>query len=302
MVAISNVGNKYVTAIESVYGTTPSPFTSIDWGHIQKITIGEEENLEKLSSLNSGHLAAKFEDGLYWANVSVETRVTKAALPKLLTACMGSYSDDGTDYTMATSLTLNSYSLKVSYLSDKVLLINGLAVKDFSIACSKGESMVITLNCIAMKVAKSTETISPSTNTDSIFSWLDCYATIAGNAHVLQNFTINGNWNVTDDEGRGIEQVSAVERRLIRTVIKHRFDCSGSYEIEISDNGEFGYADERSDEAIVFTASRGTDNAHVFTMSNTRSSGRDYEAGIDNTQRTVSYDFEALDLAVTGDL
>lgn len=302
MVAISNVGNRYIAAIESSYGSTPSPFTALDWGHIQKITIGEEENLEKLSSLNSGHLAAKFEDGLYWANVSIETRVTKASIPVLLKAMMGTVSES-TDYAASTSLTLNSYSLKVSYLSTtKCLLINGLAVKDWTISCAKGESMVFTLNCIAMKVAKSTEALSVSTNTDNIFSWLDCYATIAGNAHVLQNFTINGNWNITDDEGRGIETSTAGTRRTIRQVVKHRFDCSGNYEIELSDNGEMGYADDRSDEAIVFTASRGSDNEHVFTLSNTRSSKRDYEAGIDNTQRTVSYDFEALDLAVAGDL
>jgi hypothetical protein len=251
--------------------------------------------------LNAGHLSAKFEDGLYWANVSIETRATKASLPVLIKACLGTVAE-ATDYTATSSTTLNSYSIKVSYLADKVLLINGFAVKDFSINAAKGESVSITLNGIARKVAKSTETIAPTTNTDNIFSWLDCKATIAGNAHVLNSFTINGNWNVSDDEGRGIEAVSAGERRLIRTVIKHKFDVSGSYDIEVSDNGEIGYADERTNEAIVFTISRGTDNEHVFTMSNTRSGTRDYDANIDNSKRMVGYNFEALDLGVTGDM
>lgn len=273
----------------------------MDAGHIQKITIGEEESSEKLNSLNSGHLAAKFEDGLYWANVSIETKVTKASLPVLLKAALGDVAES-TDYTATSDLALNSYSLKVSYLASSVLLINGLAVKDFSITAAKGETVIMTLNCIAMKVAPSVESLTVTTNTDTCFSWLDCEATVDGNAQVLNNFTINGNWNVTDDEGRGIEAVSTGERRLIRTVVKHRFDVSGNYEMEIDANGEIGYADERTDEAVVFTIARGTDNEHVFTMSNTRSFGRDYEASIDNTKRLVSYDFEALDVGVTGDM
>ena len=64
MVCISNIGNKYVIANESSYGVTPAPFTAVDWGHVQKITINEEESTEKLSSLNSGHLSALFVDGL----------------------------------------------------------------------------------------------------------------------------------------------------------------------------------------------------------------------------------------------
>ena len=108
MVCISNVNNKYVVAEESVFGTTPAPFTAVDWGHIQKITITEEESVEKMSSLNSGHLAAIFEDGLYWANVSIETKVSKAALPNLLKFMMGVYNDDATDFTITTLNSSNS--------------------------------------------------------------------------------------------------------------------------------------------------------------------------------------------------
>ena len=284
-----------------MYGTTPAPFTSLDFGHIQKIGISEQENPEKLSSLNSGHLAALFEDGLYWSNVSIETKATKASLPVLLKAMLGT-TTEATDYAASSSLTLNSYSIKVSYLSTNVILINGFVVKDFSISAAKGESVSITLNGIARKITKSTETLTTTTNTDKYFSWLDCSATIAGNAHVLNNFTINGNWNVTDDEGRGIEAVAAGSRRLITTVLKHRFDVSGSYELEISANNELGYADERTDEAIVFTVSRGSDNEHIFTMSNTRSNQRNFDATIENSKKIVAYDFEALDVAVAGDM
>lgn len=306
IVCISNVGNKYIVAEETAFGTTPSPFTSVDWGHIQSISINEEENVEKMSSLNSGHLSALFEDGLYWVNLSIETRVSKASLPNLLKFCMGSYSDDGTDYTITTTNASNSVSLKVNYYNsggtDKVGLINGMVCKDFEISAAKDETVSVTINCLAKKLSQADESLSVTTNTDTPFSWLDTSVTVGGNAYVLESFSLSGNWNVTDNEGRGIESVGAGDRRLIQCVLQHRLDLSGSYEAGVDTNQEFGYTEDRSDEAIVVTLSRGTDNDHVFTMSNTRSFGRDYEHNIENSKKVVSYDYEALDVGVTGDL
>ena len=301
MTCISNVGNKYIVASETVYGTTPAPFTSIDWGQIQKITVTEEENTEKLTSLNAGHLSALFEDGLYWASVSIETRVSKAALPELLEFALGGRADD-TDYTITSSPDSNSVSLKFFYQGTKIGLINGMVCKDFEITAAKDETVIMTLNCIAMKLSKATETLSVSTNTDTPFSWLDTEITIGGTAYVLNNFSMTGNWNVTDNEGRGIESVEAGSRRLITCVLQHRLDLSGSYEAEVSDTQEFGYTDDRADEAVVVTLSRGTDNEHVFTMSNTRSFSRTSDMSMDNSKKVISYDYEALDVGVAGDL
>lgn len=219
--------------------------------------------------------------------------------------CFGGRTD-AIDYTITSSnTTIISYSIKVS-LTDPttgdVALINGFTVKDFEINVAKGETVSVTMNGIAREVTKSTESISPTKNTDAIFKDLDTSITVAGNSHVLNTFTISGNWNVTDDEGRGIESVSAGDRRLIARVIKHGFDVSGSYEAEVSDNSEFGYTESRTDEAIVVTITRGTDNTHVFTMSNTRSFGRDLELTNENSKRIISYDYETLDCGVTGDL
>lgn len=302
MVCISNVGNKYIAAEESTFGTTPAPFTSVDLGHVQKITIDEEENVEKMGSLNSGHLSAAFEDGLYWANVSIETKVSKASFPNLLKFVLGTYSDDATDYTITSSNSSNSLSLKANYLATNVLLINGLVCKDFELSAAKDETVTMTINCIAKKVSKSVETLTVTTNTDDKFSWLDLSATVGGNATVLNTFSLTGNWNVTDNEGRGIEAVGAGERRLIQCVLQHRLDLSGSYEAEMDDNLGIGYEDERSNEAIVVTLSRGSDNDHVFTMATTRSFGRNVDHNIDNTKKIVSYDYEALDVSIVGDL
>jgi hypothetical protein len=302
MVAISNVGNKYIVAEESTFATTPGTFTSVDWGHIQKISVKEEENMLKMSSINSGHLASVFEEGLYWANVTVETKVSKASLPNLLKFALGGRAD-ATDYTITSDpTTLRSVSMKFFYQTTKCGLINGLVCKDFEVTAAKGETLTMTLNCVAAKLSKTTETLSVTTNVDTQFSWLDTSVTIAGTAYVLNSFSIKGNWNVTDDEGRGIEAKSAGSRRLLSTVVKHRFDVSGSYEVEVADTQEFGYADTRSNEAIVMTVSRSTDNDHVFTLTNTRSQSRGHDMSTDNTKKVVTYDFEALDLGVTGDL
>lgn len=302
MVAISNVGNKYIVAEESTYATTPSPFTSVDWGHIQKITVKEEENMMKMSSINSGHLSSVFEDGLYWANVTIETRTSKASLPNLLKFMLGGRSD-ATDYTITSDpSTLRSASMKFFYQTTKCGLINGLVCKDWEITAAKGETLSVTLNCIAQKISKTTETLSVTTNTSTQFSWLDTAVTIGGTAYVLNNFTITGNWNVTDDEGRGIEAKSAGSRRLLSTVIKHRLDISGSYEVEVDDNQEFGYSDERTNGALVMTVSRSTDNEHVFTITDSRSMSRGIDMTTENTKKVVTYDFEGLDLGITGDL
>lgn len=303
MVTYSNVNNKYLAAKETVYGETPSPFTSVDFGHIQSVTLGEEENTTKERGINSGHTAALFEDGLYWVNTSIRTLITKASLPILLELCMGTKTDDGTDYTITSDNEVNnSYSFKLKHTATNIVLINGFDIKDFAIEGAKGETVSITLNGISKKATTPAETLTVTKNTDAIFKDLDMSITVGGNSFVLNNFSIVGNWNVTDDEGRGIESVSAGERRLIQRVIKHGFDVSGSYEAEVDDNTEFGYTETRTDESIIFTLSRGTDNDHVFTMSNTRSGGRDMERNNDNTKVIISYDYEALDVGVVGDL
>ena len=303
MVTISNINNKYLCALEETYGTTPSPFTSVDWGHIQTISISEDDNVEKNRGINSGHTASTFEDGLYNCNVSITTRITKSSLPALMEMCLGDKTDDGTDYTVVSDNTKSiSYSLKTAYTTGKIALINGLSVKDFDLSGAKGDMISLTINCIAKKASVATEALSIVTNTSEIFKDLDMSVTIGGDNFILNNFNIAGNWNVTDDEGRGIEAVSATERRLIQRVIKHGFDVSGSYEAEIDDNGEMGYTEERSNKAIVLTISRGADNEHVFTMANTRSSGRGNELSTENSKRIMSYDYEALDVGLVGDL
>lgn len=300
MVCISNVNNKYEAGVEASYGTEAVAF-DLDLGQIQTISIGEEENTEKISSINGGHTYNLFEDGLYWAPVSIETLVTKASLPVLLEACLGSRADT-TDYTINSSTDYSSYSLNASYTADKIAKLVGFAVKDFEITGAKGERVAITLNGTAKKATIATATLTTTKNTDKVFTDLDMFVTIGGSSSVLNSFNISGNWNVTDDEGRGIESVAAGERRLLQCFTKHTLDLNGSYEANVSNDLEFGYTEERSDEVIVFTVSRGTDNEHVFTMNNTRSFSRELNLSTDNTKRVVSYDYEALDIEIVGDL
>ena len=303
MVCFSNVNNKYEMAEETTFGTTPVSFTQLDFGQIKSINIDEEENMEKLSSINGGHTANLFEDGLYFANVTIETQCTKASLPNILKACLEGYSDDGTDYAVVSSIAdYTSYTLRVSWESTERVVINGLAIKDFKITAAKGETVAVSLICNAKVCTKEVGTITATPNTDKIFKDLDVSVTVGGQSFVLNSFDIKGNWNVTDSEGRGIESVPVGERRLLQCFIRHMFDVSGSYEAEVDTNAEFGYTEERSDEIILFTLNRGTDNEHVFTMNNTRSGGRSMPITTDNSKKLISYDYEALDVSVSGDL
>ena len=300
MVCISNVNNKYEAGVEASYGVEAVAF-DLDLGQVQTITIGEEENTEKLASINGGHTYNIFEDGLYWAPVSIETLVTKASLPILLKATLGSVVET-TEYAATTTTDFTSYSLNASYSVDQIAKLKGFVVKDFDISGAKGESVAITLNGTARVAVIAAGTVTVTKNTDKIFKDLDMSVLIGGNASVLNSFNIAGNWNVTDDEGRGIEAVVAGERRLLTCFTKHVLDLNGSYEAEVSNDLEFGYIEERTNEEIVFTISRGTDNEHVFTMSDTRSFNRELNLSTDNTKRVVSYDYEALDVSVVGDL
>ena len=87
---ISNVGNRYIFALESAYGTLPSPFTALDLGHVQSISVNEDDTVEEISSMNSGHTLEDLDDDLYNLSGTILTKCTKASLPVILKALMTS--------------------------------------------------------------------------------------------------------------------------------------------------------------------------------------------------------------------
>ena len=50
---LSNVGNKYEFAKEVTFGVVPGSFTALDLGHVQTITLDEDDSVEEVSSMNS---------------------------------------------------------------------------------------------------------------------------------------------------------------------------------------------------------------------------------------------------------
>ena len=304
MVSISNINNKYQLAKESTYGTLPGPFTALDFGHVQSITATQVENIERLTSINGGHLTNRFEDGIYYVSGSIELLCTKASLPLVLEAYFGGYSDDATDYTITSApSTASSYSIKVELDSTKTLQVTGMAFTTFNMEAAKDGNVSINMDFIAQKMIKATETLTVTPNTDKIFKGLDTTITFDADNYVFNSFSLSSSWNIDDTEGRGIETVTDGDRRTIKRVIRHSLDVSGSFEFEASDSfEEIEYSDERTDKQIVLTLNRGTDNAHVFTLANCRTDSEELPLSVDNSVRVITADFEAIDVGVTGDL
>lgn len=303
---LSNVGNRYIIAEESDYGTTPDPFTALDFGHIQTISINEDDSVEEIASMNSGHTLLDLDDDLYNLSGTITTKCTKASLPVILRALLGDYTDNLDDtYTIITSPVSSddlSYAMKFNTTTGKVKLMRGIGFIGGEITINKDDSVEISLDYQAQILTAATETLSVSTNVGDVFRGLDGTITYDGNPTIMDNFTISMDWNVEPTDGRGIEVAHANGRRVINRIVRHTLSLTGSFESEMSDDIDTGYVDERSNVPIVLTLGRGTSNDHVFNIATSRSTTRARDLNNDNTTKKISGDFTGLDIQVDGDL
>lgn len=302
---ISNVQNKYEFAKEDTFGTIPGAPIILDIGHVQSISIDEDESTEEISSINSGHTFVDFDDDLYNVSGQIVTKITKASLPVLLEALLGSYSDDTTDYTVITSPVSSddlSYYMKFNTTTGKIKDMKGICFTGGDVSVEKDGSIEMTLSYQAQILSTATEVLAPSTTVGALFRGLDAVVTYDGNATILSNFNFNMDWNFNIDDSRGIEAAHANGRRVINRIIRNTLNLSGSFESQMDDNIDTGYADERSTVPIVLTLDRGTDNAHVFTFTTSKTNTRSRELNNDNSAKLLTCDFVGADIGVTGDL
>ncbi len=303
---LSNVGNKYIIAEESTYGTKPAPFTALDFGHVQNITISEDDTVEEISSMNSEHTLIDLDDDLYNLSGTITTKCTKASMAVLLKALCGDFTDNGDGtYTIITAPVTSddlSYSMKVNTTTGKTKEMTGMCITGGEITVNKDASVEMSLNYQAQKLATATEALAPSTNVGDVFRGLDATVTYDGNATILDTFTIAVDWNVAPEDGRGIEVESANGRRVINRIIRHNLSLTGSFESEMDDNIDTGYEDERSNIPIVLTLARGSSNDHVFTIAASRTNTRSRDMNNDNETKKLSCDYIGLDISIDGDL
>ena len=303
---LSNVGNRYIIAKESTYGTTPSPFTALDFGHIQTISVAEDDTVENIESMNSGHTLLDLDDDLYNLSGTITTKCTKASMSVLLEALCGDLTDNGDGtYTIITdpvSSDTLSYAMKFNTTTGKIKLMRGIGFTGGEITVNKDASVDISLNYTAQVLTVASESLSPSTNIGDVFRGLDGAVTIDGNASILDAFTISMDWNVAPEDGRGIEVPHANGRRVINRIVRHNLSLTGSFDSEQDDDVDSGYVDERSNVPIVLTLSRGASNAHVFTIAAARTTTRSRDLNNDNTTKKITCDYTGLDIVIDGDL
>lgn len=302
---ISQVNNKYLIAKESSYGVEPT-MTQLDFGLVQSISLSEDESLLEVSAVNTEHTLAMVEDGLYIGSITINSLPTRAGMINLLEALFGDKDvDTPTEgkYTIKTSPVSSddlSYFLKLKDDESTVWDISGIHFTEGSITVSKGQITNISLTGAFKKMVKSTETIDPETNIDVVFHYLDACIKVNDETSVLDEFTLNLNWNRNTDDSRGIECLSEDERRLIQRVIRHNLNISGSYTAQLDDNNT-GYVANRTPIEIEVILSRNS-NTHTFTISGAKTTNRVNEINADSSVKTYSSDWTGVDCEVVGDI
>lgn len=302
---ISNVGNRYEFAKEVTFGTVPVSFTTLDLGHVQSITVDEDDSVEEIDSMNSGHTILDIDDDLYNLSGTIVTKCTKAALPVILEAIAGGYSDDSTDYTITSAPVSSdalSYFMKFNTTAGNIKQIAGIGFTGADFDIQQDGSVEVTMNYQAQILSSAVETLSPSTNVGDVFRGLDAVVTYNGNATILRSFSFTMDWNVDAQDGRGIEAAHVNGRRVINRIVRHNLNVSGSFESEMDDLIDTGYVDSRSNVPIVLTLSRETDNEHAFTFAATRTKTRSRDLNNDSATKIINCDFTSTDIGIIGDL
>ena len=305
---VSQVCNEITKSREAVYGDATAT-TEADWGYIESFSYTEEETVEQIGTVGGGATFQRNEPGLYKVTGTLTTKVTKASLPELLEGFFGGRTDT-TDYAIShDEKTIISYVVQAQHSravggigSDQIATISGLVFTTLNIDAAKDGFMIVSCDFLAQKLVMSAGTISTTLPTESLYSWLDISGSYGGTALKANSYSLNLDWNVDPNDGRGLESVSAGSRRLIQRVIKNTLLVSGSIDVKIEDALEFGYEDEKTDQTLVLTTSRGTDNEHTFTVTgcdlDNKSSEMTAEAGVKN----FTADVLGRDMTAAGDL
>ena len=298
---ISNISNQINIGEQSNFTTEASSYDK-NFGFIQSFSYSENETIEQVGAVGGGMFFNRNEPGVYSVTGTLVTRVTKSTLPNVLKSFFGNYSDDGTDYTVIPDKTVMSYSVKAQHTLTEVAKITGLVFTNLTIDASKDGFMELSLDYFARKLDIVSETLTTTLPSDAMFSWLDIFGTYDSNAIKANNYSLSFDWNMDANDGRGLENVSAGERRLIQRAIKNNLTVSGSFEALIENSNELGYADEKTDKILVLTSSRGTDNAHTITLTGCQLDNKDSELNSDTGMKTISADILAREVTITGDL
>jgi len=297
---ISHISEEIQVGEETSYGTEASSYDK-NFGYIQSFSYSENEAIEQVGSVGSGFTFQKNEPGIYSVTGSLVTRVSKTTLPIALKAFFGELSSGAEDYTINPVKEVISHSVKAQHSTTELVTLTGVVFTNLSIDASKDGFMELSLDYFAKKLIVSTATITTTLPSDSMFSWLDISGSYDGNNIKANNFNLTFDWNMDANDGRGLESVSAGERRLIQRAVKNNLTISGNFEALIENTNELGYTDEKTEKTLILTSSRGTDNEHVFTLSGCDLDNKNTEMSSEAGMKTISADILARSVVFTGD-
>lgn len=196
---------------------------------------------------------------------------------------------------------LNSYSMIAEYVPGKLAKITGIVIKDISVDFQLNSPVVIKMNYIAKSLDLTNGDINNLSFPDTTFFSFDCYSTLSDKDIYVNSFSLNSNWNISDEEGRALEKVKYDERRKIKRVIKHLLDVTGNLDIEVDEDFNIGYRNDIVTYKNDFIMNRGSGNEHKFTINNFVISNKDMTINKENTKRNITSSYMAQNFSVIGD-
>ena len=301
--AISHVSDNIVVGEQDDFSTVAADFNEIA-GYVESFSYNEVENLDKFASVGSGAKYSNIEEQLYYVEGTLTTKATKSSLGFMIKAVLGNYEVTDGKYSAEVDTGSKSYwTIKAQHNDTQVAVITGVVFTNFQFEVSVDGYLVLTADYIAQKCDIETEVIDGTVPEDDVYVWLDCKGQVGSDNFVANTFSISGDWNVDATEGRGIQTAGTGERRLLKDVIRHRCNVSGSVDYRVNgDLDVFGYADNVTAQDVVLTASRGADNEHTFTLEKCKLDNKEQEVNNEDSIKEGSFDIEGLNIKITGDV
>lgn len=303
---IPQIANKYIIAKEDDYGSVPDSPTKLDMGYIQTVSVDVDDSVEEINAINTEHTVARLDEDIHNVSGSITTKLTKESIYNLSEALLGVIEDDApsageyratTDYITSDDL---SYFMKYKDTEGNVKVISGIHFTDGDATISRDGSIEMTINFRAQKKEIDSETLDPITPTGRTFRGLDVSVEIDGNSTILREFSFTIDWNISDDDMRGIE--ASDDRRTINRVLRNNMTVSGSFESYLDENIDKGYEDNPGSFNIEVTIDRESDNNHIIVVEDAKITTISEELTTDDEARVFSADYTAKDIEIIGDL
>lgn len=270
---------------ERVFGVT----RSFEWR--------EETSTVQSHALESGSANPQFNiDGVI---LVTGTHVFEFTDGRAYKAILGAQSGTST-FTLTTANTLPSYSVKAVNGSEFVI-IKGIKYSKFSVALSRGETIIVTAEWTG-KVVEETTTFTPTVAGIEPLVYLDGRYTLGSTAQTeIDSITLEVSRVLSPR--RFIEATTTGNRRLITQIIEGvqsiAFNGLQAAKIDIlrEINGAATVQDVRTDKNVVLTMSRGT-SALTLTVTGGRylSTGRSFQ----KDDEVAVQEFAGVGLTIVG--